>query len=111
MPILGSPVSEWLLCLPCSISSVTSDPVTTVTNARAPSPRPATAKELGGLTDKLESLHIRPASLEAKRGNGEYRKPPPSPDTVPAADESSLGEGSPNPQKPADEDGDEFPLE
>src|SRR5260370_33468713 len=90
---------------------VTSDPVTSVTNARALSPRPATAEELAGVTAMFGKLHIRPASLEPKKGNWAYRKTSPSPDDVPVADESYLWDGFCNPQEPANEDGDEFPLE
>src|SRR5258708_7277916 len=91
--------------------SVTSDPVTSVTNARVPSPRLATAKELAGVTAMFGKLHIRPASLEPKKGNWAYRKTSPSPEDLPTADESYLWDGFRNLQEPADEDGDEFPLE
>src|SRR5260370_40371522 len=92
-------------------TNVTSDPVTSVTNARAPSPRPATAEELVGVTAMFRKLHIRPASLEPKKGNWAYRKTSPSPDDIPTADESHLWDDFCNPQEPADEDGDELPLE
>src|SRR5258707_2555985 len=88
--------------------NVTSDPVTSVTNARAPSPRPATAEELAGVTAKFEKLNIRPASLEPKKGNWAYRKTSPSPDNVPVADEPHLSDDFPNPQEPAADDGDKF---
>src|SRR5258708_4314675 len=96
---------------PHSPPCVTSDPVTSVTNARAPSLRPATAEELAGVTAKFEKLNIRPASLEPKKGNWAYHKTSPLPDNVPVADESHLWDGFRNPQEPPDEDGDEFPLE
>ena len=89
---------------------VTSDPVTSVTNARAPSPRLATAKELAGVTAMFGKLHIRPASLEPKKGNWAYRKTSPSPEDLPTADESYLWDGFRNLQEPANEDSDEFPL-
>src|SRR5258708_9921042 len=92
-------------------TSVTSAPVTSVTNARAPSPRLATAEELVGVTAMFGKLHIRPASLELKKDNWAYRKTSPSPDDVPVADESYLWDIFRNLQEPADEDGDEFPLE
>src|SRR5258708_14227402 len=85
---------------------VTSDPVTSVTNTRVPSPRPATAEELAGVTAMFGKLHIRPASLEPKKGNWAYRKTSPSPDDVPVADESYLWDGIRNPQEPTDEHAD-----
>src|SRR5258708_21874101 len=91
-------------------TSVTSAPVTSVTNARAPSPRLATAEELAGVTTMFRKLHIRPASLEPKKGNWAYRKTLPGPDDAPVADESYLWDGFRNPQDPADEDGDDTPL-
>src|SRR5260370_29774341 len=93
------------------LASVTSDPVTSVTNARAPSPRLATAEELVGVTAMFGKLHIRPASLEPKKGNWAYRKTSPGPDDVPASSESHLWDDFCNPQDPANEDGDEIPLE
>ena len=87
-----------------------SDPVTPVTNARAPSPRPATAEELAGVTAMFGRLHIRPASLEPKKGNWAYHKTSPGPDDIPASSESHLWDDFRNPQEPADEDGDDTPL-
>ena len=90
---------------------VTSDPVTSVTNARVLSPRPATAEELVGVTAMFGRLHIRPASLEPKKGSWAYRKTSPGPDDIPASSESHLWDGFHNLQEPADEDGDDTPLE
>src|SRR5258708_4622040 len=97
--------------LTLNMSPVTSDPVTPVTNARAPSPRPATAEELVGVTAMFGRLHIRLASLEPKKGLWAYRKTSPSPDDIPTSSESHLWDGFCNLQEPADEDGDDTPLE
>src|SRR5258708_1133069 len=82
-----------------------------MTNARAPSPGSGRDEGVAGVTVMFGKLHIRTASLEPKKGNWAYRKTSPSPDNVPIADESYLWDGFNNPQEPADEDGDEFPLE
>src|SRR5260370_28494810 len=95
----------------CTALCVTSDPVTPVTNACAPSPCPATAEELAEVTTMFGRLRIRPASLEPKKGSWAYRKTSPSPDDLPISSESHLWDGFCNPQEPADEDGDDTPLE
>src|SRR5260370_1197038 len=88
---------------------VTSNPMTSVTNACAPSPRPATAEELAGVTAMFGRLHLRPASLEPKKGTWAYCKTSPSPDDLPASSESHLWDDFCNPQEPADEDSDDTP--
>src|SRR5258708_1646512 len=88
---------------------VTSDPVTSVTNTRAPSPRPATAEELVGVTAMFGRLHLRPASLEPKKGIWAYRKTSPSLDDLPVSSKSHLWDDFHNPQEPANKDGDEDP--
>src|SRR5258708_30923388 len=82
-----------------------------MTNARAPSPRLATAKELAGVTAMFGKLHIRLASLEPKKGNWAYHKTSPGPDDIPASSEPHLWNDFRNPQDPANEDGDDTPLE
>ena len=67
-----------------------SDLVTTVTNTCAPSPHPATAKELVEVTTMFGRLHVRPASLELKKGTWAYQKNSPSPDDLPKSSESHL---------------------
>src|SRR5258708_20125425 len=90
---------------------VTSDPVTSVTNTRAPSPRPATAEEQAGVTAMFGRLHIRPASLEPKKGNWAYRKTSPGSDDIPASSKSHLWDNFCNLQDPAHEHGDDIPLQ
>src|SRR5258708_35702570 len=89
---------------------VTSDPVTSVTNARVPSPRPATAEELAGVTTMFGRLHIRLASLEPKKGNWAYHKTLPGLDDIPASSESHLWDDFRDLQEPADEAGNDMPL-
>ncbi len=91
--------------------AVMSNPVTPITNTRAPSPRPATAEELAGVTAMFGRLRIRPASLEPKKGTWAYHKTSPGPDDLPASHKSHLWDDFHNPQELANKDGDEDPSD
>src|SRR5258708_16674923 len=81
-----------------------------VTNACVPSPHPPTVNELAKVTAMLRRLEVQPAMLEPKKGTWAYCKTLPGPDNLPMSNVSHLWDDFHTPQEPANEDGDEDPL-